>query len=73
MNKWRYGMLILFVIMLSILFFSCEKTCLTYSCEVVSANGDISQLTVSSSNANVYGIDRCECIDEVNRYFRNKK
>lgn len=73
MNRWRLGMLILFIIIMSMFLFSCEKTCLTYSCQVVSANGDISQLTVSSSNATVYGISRCECIDEVNRYFRNTK
>lgn len=68
---WKRGMLLLFVVTLMNLFFtSCEKTCLYYSCEVTADNGEVSYVTVNGSNANVYGLSRCHCVDEVNRYVR---
>ena len=49
---------------------SCEKQCLHYSCETFNDKGEVEYVTVNGSNANVYGLSRCNCVDEVNRYVR---
>lgn len=49
---------------------SCEKQCLTYTCQTYNDKGEIEYVNVNGSNANIYGMSRCHCVDEVNRYVR---
>lgn len=69
--KWKTGMLIFFIVIVSMLLFGCEKQCLNYSCETVNDKGETERVTVNGANSLVYGQStRCVCIDEVNRYTR---
>jgi len=58
------------VLMLAVLFPSCEKTCMEWSCNThkVDKNGEQIWVHTSAPNGHVYGEDNCICIDEVNRY-----
>lgn len=70
-NLWKVGIIILYVILVSMLLTSCEKQCLYYSCETVNDKGETERVTVNGANSLVYGQStRCVCIDEVNRYTR---
>ena len=53
-----------------VLFSSCEKTCMQWSCNThrVDKNGEQIWVQVSASNGHIYGKSNCNCIDEVNRY-----
>jgi len=53
-----------------VLFSSCEKTCMQWSCNThkVDKNGEQIWVRTSAPNGHIYGEDNCICIDEVNRY-----
>jgi len=53
-----------------ILFSSCEKTCMEWSCNThkVDKNGEQIWVHTSAPNGHIYGEKNCICIDEVNRY-----
>ena len=70
MKIWKSGLIVLWGLILTLLLMNCEKTCLTYTCQTYDENGEITYVNVNGSNANVYGMSRCHCVDEVNRYVR---
>ena len=53
-----------------VLFSSCEKTCMEWSCNThkVDKNGEQIWVRTSAPNGHIYGEKNCICIDEVNRY-----